>query len=92
MITSSLSRRGSAEDPASTNQDENMITITASDFEFDKKAIEVQAGSLVKIKFTVESGTHSFVIDDLVESKTSENQYLEKKIVDVYHYAKKHYL
>ena len=57
-----------------------MITITASDFEFDKKEIEVQAGSLVKIKFAVESGTHSFVIDDLVESKTlkaGESQVLE---------------
>lgn len=74
----SISTRGSAD--TSSTQTEGVIDLTASDFEFSQTEIEVQAGELVQINFEVESGTHSFVIDNVVESKTlnaGESELLE---------------
>ena len=47
---------------------QNLIEISASDFKFDKTEINLLKGEPVTIKFSVSSGSHSFVIDEVVES------------------------
>jgi cytochrome c oxidase subunit 2 len=74
-VSSPASASASASSPTTAGGETKKITITASNWKFDKTEIKAHIGDTIKLSLVNESGIHSVFIEDLgVEVKAGETK------------------